>query len=88
MTKEPNVGCSDCEIGATKQKKAECSTACRQKVRDSNVAPSLWTVKFDSSGRHLRELEDGGEQHQAKRAKAEETTEAGAKRSIAQQFWL
>ncbi len=78
MIKEPNfkaVGFSTCEMGATKQNKAEQSTACRQKVHDNSVTPSLWTVKFDRSGRQLRELEDGGEQPQAKRAKTKETEE-------------
>ena len=75
--KEPNLkttGCSKCEIGATKQNKGEHSTACRQTVHDSGVAPSVWKVKFDSEGRHLREPGDD-EEPLAKRTRTENPPE-------------
>ena len=72
--KEPNfktAGCATCEIGATNQNNGMHTTACRQTVHDSGVAPSLWTVKFDSNGRQIRQPGEAEGEPQAKRTKVE-----------------
>ncbi len=52
------------------------------------MAPNLWTVKFDNSGRQLRELEGGGEQPQAQIRKNKGDGGGGTKCNIVQSSWL
>ncbi len=68
--KEPSFkthGCSACEHGATQQNKGQHSTTCRQVVHASGVAPSVWKVKYDSEGCHVREPETGRRSHRPRR---------------------
>ncbi len=78
---EPNfktLGCSNCDSGATKQNKGERTTVCRQVVHDSGVAPSVWTVRYDSGGRCLRGPGDIDDEPRAKRMRTGDPPEQAA----------
>ena len=48
-------GCDVCENGKTQRNHGEHTTVCKETERSSGVADSMWSVRIDSTGKHLQE---------------------------------